>query len=122
MVRCLPRLTPTDTLFPYTALFRSAGATWCRRWLAFDGSGTMAGRRQDHGLARVDEAGVVGVDETVAIRVDDVRPVGHDLCVGRGPCQVDCERSEEHTYELQSLMRTSYAVFCLKTKRTTKNR
>src|SRR3546814_6878267 len=97
MIRLTPRSTRTDSLFPYTSLFRSAaigGAVVARlevvlRWLARfvrgrgnAGIAAMAvGAAEHHGLARV-----------------------HGLAV----------RSEEHTSELQSLMRFSYAVLCLK--------
>src|SRR3546814_5043432 len=81
MIRRPPRSTRTDTLFPYTTLFRSA------RW-----------RRQlQPALSRPD----------VRRRREDRRPPG-----GRRSSR----RSEEHTSELQSLMRISYAVFCLKQK------
>src|SRR3546814_1349225 len=84
MIRRPPRSTRTDTLFPYTTLFRSA----CRR-----GGARRLCRRH---------VGVRGRR-------------GH---IDRGTgCQV---RSEEHTSELQSLMRISYAVFCWK-KKITKN-
>src|SRR3546814_6047885 len=74
MIRLPPRSTRTDTLFPYTTLFRSYGNQSARalRAVAGDGGGAAQG--------------------------------------GRG-------RSEEHTSELQSLMRISYAVFCLKKKK-----
>src|SRR3546814_18835586 len=76
MIRRPPRSTRTDTLFPYTTLFRSA-------------------RLPDHGLQPV----AYGARRSPR-RVAD------------GPRR----RSEEHTSELQSLMRISYAVFCLKKK------
>src|SRR3546814_2862948 len=112
MIRRPPRTTRTDTLFPYTTLFRSPGhVTSARKWRmrrARMGSATHAGalhRRmqvaaRDH-LARVhpDRAG------TCRAMLD-----GHH------------DRSEEHTSELQSLMRISYAVFCLKQKNTQKIR
>src|SRR3546814_8846746 len=72
MIRRPPRSTRTDTLFPYTTLFRSA-----------DTAGSATGFRTK-------------------------------------PCAANrsaCRRSEEHTSELQSLMRISYAVFCLKKKK-----
>src|SRR3546814_11352211 len=84
MIRRPPRSTRTDTLFPYTTLFRSADA---------DGTG----RRLLHG-----EAGALRV-------VNDL--------VGDAADQETAYRSEEHTSELQSLMRISYAVFCLKKKK-----
>src|SRR3546814_7785297 len=89
MRRRPPRSTLTDTLFPYTTLFRSLGA--------------MAVKRATH-------LRVLQLDQRVAILQvgdDRVRPGQFDH---RRP------RSEEHTSELQSLMRISYAVFCLKKK------
>src|SRR3546814_4347732 len=97
MIRRPPRSTRTDTLCPYTTLFRSDGSTveqsalggmaklqwkvdWAMRWYA------------------------LGVDYEMS---------GKDLT------DSVTQRSEEHTSELQSLMRISYAVFCLKQK--TKN-
>src|SRR3546814_5304796 len=93
MIRRPPRSTRTDTLFPYTTLFRSPGADRVH----------MAHVRQ-----------VDGVDRTLY----RVQPVGQVMQAGDG--QIARKRSEEHTSELQSLMRISYAVFCLK-KKTTKN-
>src|SRR3546814_4671017 len=105
MIRRPPRSTRTDTLLPYTTLFRSA-----RRFRAgrkFVGTArtapTIARRRSSRRLAKF-------------------RFV-FDLC--RGEQRRDtiapfytADRSEEHTSELQSLMRISYAVFCLKKKKT----
>src|SRR3546814_3362298 len=108
MIRRPPRSTRTDTLFPYTTLFRSLGI--------------VGGEQID--LARL-----------VIARRD------HDIIVGGGLADADAEadvgllveqfilrdrraelvqRSEEHTSELQSLMRISYAVFCLKKKKNKK--
>src|SRR3546814_6304471 len=86
MIRRPPRSTLTDTLFPYTTLFRSLV--------------DIAG-----GAAQVDAA----VGEALAVLAAQhraLRSEDHRL-----------ERSEEHTSELQSLMRISYAVFCLKKKK-----
>src|SRR3546814_6603232 len=82
MIRRPPRSTRTDTLFPYTTLFRSND-----------------GRKR---LAKI------------VLR----------LPPEQRPCARDVERSEEHTSELQSLMRISYAVFCLKkkTRKSSKNK
>src|SRR3546814_12042109 len=88
-----PRSTRTDTLCPVTTLFRSVG-------LAVPGG---QGRRQYGCAGRVGDAG--GPVRTAGPH----RPARH---AGR-------RRSEEHTSELQSLMRISYAVFCLKKKSTT---
>src|SRR3546814_4475797 len=87
MIRLPPRSTRTDTLFPYTTLFRSVG-------------------RQ---AGRADEPERDVVERPAADRRRDPRF-----------CQEQA-RSEEHTSELQSLMRISYAVFCLKKKKKNKN-
>src|SRR3546814_1923458 len=91
MIRRPPRSTRTDTLFPYTTLFRSqrlAGA-----------------RRADQQTALRDLAAEALELLRVAQELDDLL----QLLLGL--------RSEEHTSELQSLMRISYAVFCLKKKK-----
>src|SRR3546814_6891094 len=98
MRRRPPRSTRTDTLFPYTTLFRSwtpphrsgqHGISDCAPLLWLRGGG--AGRQPaDYGIGR--------------------RRVSVSTGGSAGP------RSEEHTSELQSLMRSSYAVFCLKKK------
>src|SRR3546814_3708399 len=81
MIRRPPRSTRTDTLFPYTTLFRSASIAATIRSCASSGATEIPCRR-----TRLSTTGVSG-------------------------------RSEEHTSELQSLMRISYAVFCLKKKK-----
>src|SRR3546814_2134745 len=81
MIRRPPRSTRTDTLFPYTTLFRSRSSTF------------IPSRVEPPGLA-TRSASVAGLSSDRAAR-----------------------RSEEHTSELQSLMRISYAVFCLKKKK-----
>src|SRR3546814_1143499 len=103
MIRRPPRSTRTDTLFPYTTLFRS---------------GVVADDYYKHGLAinrvleRGMQAGVLGVRAAVAF----------DLARNTLAVQLTSNaRSEEHTSELQSLMRISYAVFCLKKKKTHKS-
>src|SRR3546814_5408739 len=101
--RLPPRSTRTDTLVPYAPLFRAGGAT-------------------EHGTDRRLLAGIRDLLEAVRGREH-----GHPVTDrGQGPwagfgleaCghQGLVDRSEEHTSELQSLMRISYAVFCLKTK------
>src|SRR3546814_9844343 len=108
IIRRPPRSTRTDTLFPYTTLFRSLS----------------------------DEAGDEGVigqlvffDPLVTKTVEDRHSVvrmqrgphlmsGHGGGKGESRRCLDRTRSEEHTSELQSLMRISYAVFCLKKKTT----
>src|SRR3546814_4250792 len=109
MTRRPPRSTRTDTLFPYTTLFRSValGREALRQ--------VVVGRR----------------DPAVADRPDDLLRHDGDAKRAAGLAQADGvdarkpayievitlhPRSEEHTSELQSLMRNSYAVFCLKQK------
>src|SRR3546814_6622908 len=97
MIRRPPRSTRTDTLFPYTTLFRS------RRNLRL-GLRLWCGRRRH------------------AVRTGDVHVRPAPSARPRrtpepwAPARADV-RSEEHTSELQSLMRISYAVFCLKKKK-----
>src|SRR3546814_13190084 len=86
MIRRPPRSTRTDTLFPYTTLFRSNGKM---------------------------TASLPDLCSTAACS-------SHSLLLIRRSLLPD-HRSEEHTSELQSLMRISYAVFCLKKKKTIKN-
>src|SRR3546814_8321806 len=93
MIRRPPRSTRTDTLFPYTTLFRSP---YSRLLLA------TGGRARRLSLVPESLANVLYLrthDEALALR--------------------SALRSEEHTSELQSLMRISYAVFCLKKKNKT---
>src|SRR3546814_6591615 len=94
-IRRPPRSTRTDTLFPYTTLFRS-------RDVARAITGTITGTVSLPGSARDLHARLRPSQPSPAIR--------HNR--GRGTV-----RSEEHTSELQSLMRISYAVFCLKKKK-----
>src|SRR3546814_1359407 len=95
MLRRPPRSTRTDTLFPYTTLFRSPHAA--------------------HEAAPAEPAHVVPGDRLArVVRVRPAQPLARRV---DGRLQVaDRGRSEEHTSELQSLMRISYAVFCLKKK------
>src|SRR3546814_10389744 len=86
MIRRPPRSTRTDTLFPYTTLFRSADAA------AVQEHARRLARRRRHGRRS-------------------------DRLLSGSVRSADVGRSEEHTSELQSLMRISYAVFCLKKKK-----
>src|SRR3546814_9397070 len=99
MIRRPPRSTRTDTLFPYTTLFRSPrrlGGARIRGAVPEDRGNRRDGawhvRRLPRGAAPVDGGG-----------------------------RTRAWRSEEHTSELQSLMRTSYAVFCLNKKKPNRN-
>src|SRR3546814_5036976 len=98
MIRRPPRSTRTDTLFPYTTLFRSK----------FPG-GEQVAAAMGGSIPPIlwDGAGD-------AIVLDDVGVLSLNL--------PDVARSEEHTSELQSLMRISYAVFCLKKKKLNASR
>src|SRR3546814_4133788 len=104
MIRRSPRSTRTDTLFPYTTLFRS----YCRSALARYTPADFIAMVEHHGIAYHEkELGQLFCDESskqvVRMLLDECEVAG-----------VRVERSEEHTSELQSLMRISYAVFCLK--------
>src|SRR3546814_2312058 len=94
MIRRPPRSTRTDTLFPYTTLFRSACAD-CH------GSDDWKRNRFNHDM------------QTKFLLRGAHRTAKCGACHTHN---VHAERSEEHTSELQSLMRISYAVFCLKKK------
>src|SRR3546814_8046832 len=133
MIRRPPRSTRTDTLFPYTTLFRSTGGAdragnglrdragsvdRAIRWL-FEPGG-------DHGRRNPADRFGAGADACGGI----VRAADRRTRRGRANCAGDIvrgggvrlgvheQRSEEHTSELQSLMRISYVVFCWKKKNT----
>src|SRR3546814_3984558 len=102
MIRRPPRSTRTETLFPYTTLFRSRrGAGGAARRLCLSGHGDRLRRRHPQLCERRTRA---AHDRQLDARRTDDRTLRL--------------RSEEHTSELQSLMRISYAVFCLKKKKT----
>src|SRR3546814_2470969 len=100
MIRRPPRSTRTDTLFPYPSIFRSLP----RRWREDSRRGVECRHAPD--LLRPECHSDTDAPVRAAIR---------ESAVQRQP-QV-AARSEEHTSELQSLMRISYAVFCLKKKK-----
>src|SRR3546814_7277930 len=120
MLRRPPRSTRTDTLFPYTTLFRSHRGGGGRGHLA---AGSAADRvRPDRRLRpalRRQLLAPAGV-RCGALRRRAAHGAGQGVPPTAGgrasPGLVN--RSEEHTSELQSLMRISYAVFCLKKKKT----
>src|SRR3546814_10236109 len=111
MIRRPPRSTRTDTILPYTTLFRS------RRVLGVDAVEIARLQCADSSIAHSRSVSVIarscrsaGFDHPLRL------PHGGD---DRGLHVVAAIRSEEHTSELQSLMRISYAVFCLKKKNKT---
>src|SRR3546814_1310876 len=99
MIRRPPRSTRTDTLFPYTTLFRS-GVSLGGEVRGFPAAGC-----------------IVLVAALPAAAVDEQDQRCRAFRALRGGEVESLERSEEHTSELQSLMRISYAVFCLKKKK-----
>src|SRR3546814_1574089 len=111
MIRRPPRSTRTDTLFPYTTLFRSSDEQDRERRFG----------RAD--MPRDDVAQRPGQRRAERQEGNPVQPLagrpGDDQDAGES--DADRGRSEEHTSELQSLMRISYAVFCLKKKKNTKS-
>src|SRR3546814_5026935 len=134
MIRRPPRSTRTDTLFPYTTLFRSVLAIGRGGGKRQDGAATLRSPRAAHEVdlpadrSDVAACGHLGIDLPGEVDGDrgvhrvqapqpgqhrvTVRVAGaaeHDRRVSVGVIE---QRSEEHTSELQSLMRISYAVFC----------
>src|SRR3546814_10428894 len=118
MIRRPPRSTLTDTLFPYTTLFRSPAYRRKRDKLSFRSPVVFHNQRlirtnlqkhgHDHSISsqiRSFYINFIGYAASVCQRRNARTHVGHPF------------RSEEHTSELQSLMRISYAVFCLKKKK-----
>src|SRR3546814_1258890 len=107
MIRRPPRSTRTDTLFPYTTLFRSVHPGGVRHDRVLLRRLAVPPRRIPR--AEKSPAGHDDADLACDHRRLPLQRVGHAR---------RCRRSEEHTSELQSLMRISYAVFCLKKKTT----
>src|SRR3546814_4432306 len=102
MIRRPPRSTRTDTLFPYPTLFRSVG------------SAISPGRSHAYrgaGMPKIDEKLLPVFEDVLRRNAGEVEfhQAVEEVLESLG-------RSEEHTSELQSLMRISYAVFCLKKK------
>src|SRR3546814_1853322 len=103
MIRRPPRSTLTDTLFPYTTLFRSFVE------------------------AALNEEKVSDYVSVLTIAMSAIHALFISTWIPRGLSEHNVassmlKRSEEHTSELQSLMRISYAVFCLKKKMNTQHR
>src|SRR3546814_3049906 len=107
MIRRPPRSTRTDTLFPYTTLFRSDisdGARARRGSLSCASAGAAAMIATLIANARICSLSKARLND----QFEEFNPL---------PTIASAVRSEEHTSELQSLMRISYAVFCLKKKK-----
>src|SRR3546814_10422259 len=126
MIRRPPRSTRTDTLFPYTTLFRShheqtdifVGLEANDQLVGLQGAAALGEHRMRHRLELDEDFGLPRGQALAGAQVE-----GHalpapivDMRLHRDE-GLGARRSEEHTSELQSLMRISYAVFCLKTKK-----
>src|SRR3546814_4416470 len=121
MIRRPPRSTRTDTLFPYTTLFRA-----CRRPTRPGTQDPFMIRRIARGsldrrtivAERIRVAGRNIIIVRAIVPTEGMVTICHHGTVAalatRAELTLDLARSEEHTSELQSLMRNSYAVFCLK--------
>src|SRR3546814_3906401 len=118
MIRRPPRSTRTDTLFPYTTLFRSLAVAGFRpediEVVAQQNLLTVTGTRaEDDGQGEYLHRGIAARAFERRFQLADFIEAG-DARFENGLLSI---RSEEHTSELQSLMRISYAVFCLKKKK-----
>src|SRR3546814_2563062 len=110
MIRRPPRSTRTDTLLPYTTLFRSAKQAEER--LAEVQGWEQAQQREELERRQCADSRQLCQDQLASFtrQQDELTQRARDV-----------HRSEEHTSELQSLMRISYAVFCLNKKQTNKS-
>src|SRR3546814_2147665 len=109
MIRRPPRSTRTDTLFPYTTLFRS-DVTKTSFHVRTPSRRAAPPHRSPHEHVHLPHHRARAVHAAVRRRVPAVGQPGAD----RRSQRSGCKRSEEHTSELQSLMRISYAAFCWK--------
>src|SRR3546814_4779757 len=117
MIRRPPRSTRTDTLFPYTTLFRSTEGPFCplppqhRQW---------QNKQHQYDYQPADQSRHATFSQDKEIHVMNGLPRGmphaETINAEAGKYGMFRKRSEEHTSELQSLMRISYAVFCLTKK------
>src|SRR3546814_8762625 len=120
MIRHPPRATRTDTLFPYTTPFRSLADVRPRGLEAARGRVRQDGRAAVRGRQVMGAGGMKRRELLLSLLASAV-PLGAGKALAQvAPSRAGKPRSEEHTSELQSLMRISYAVFCLKTKKTNK--
>src|SRR3546814_2510983 len=129
MIRRPPRSTRTDTLFPYTTLFRSLGN------VTVQASDTDGDNATGTVTVQVTDDVPTAQPDTDSVAEDGALIADGNVLTGAGGSDANATdgaadtlgadgasvtalaRSEEHTSELQSLMRTSYAVFCLKKKK-----
>src|SRR3546814_3933232 len=114
MIRRPPRSTRTDTLFPYTTLFRSRV-----RRKENNSSVQWRSARTDSSVTDFGRAGLSDGINPTPINLLHWHQTRKRRLWAHDPQVPFLRRSEEHTSELQSLMRISYAVFCLKKKKQT---
>src|SRR3546814_2895221 len=112
MIRRPPKSTRTDTLCPYTTLFRSQVNQLTMIMLGL----YKLFNEKDLALVELNPLAILKSGELAVL---DGKVNSDDNATFRHPDLAAMRRSEEHTSELQSLMRISYAVFCLKKKKTT---
>src|SRR3546814_9118604 len=131
MIRRPPRSTRTDTLFPYPTLFRSAQSSAGSAGASAQSATVASGFADDAGVSATVAQGTLLQAKTIAASLlpSDFSQDGLFWTNGftgnqSNPPPINDDytsRSEEHTSELQSLMRKSYAVFCWKKKNKTKH-
>src|SRR3546814_2881433 len=119
MIRRPPRSTRTDTLLPYTTLFRSGTveADEVNAYQFTSTAGNPGGQVNAYRIVQSTVAPYQVQSKGKALYLQDTWTM-NKWTVNAGVRAEEWSRSEEHTSELQSLMRISYAVFCLKKKTT----
>src|SRR3546814_9975583 len=120
MIRRPPRSKRTDTLFPYTTLFRSYGGTITSVLINVPGEAASVVTCLDgHAMAKQGRGGSALAIAAIGSFIGGIFATFALVLVAPPLARFALSfRSEEHTSELQSLMRISYAVFCLKKKKT----
>src|SRR3546814_3938099 len=128
MIRRPPRSTRTDTLFPYTTLFRSMVSSQVSLYngtpkILHPGSFAMLDRRGLQALvllvwAFLPSAAAADVGDVYTVSDVEVDQRAENNLSAKSRGIAEGQRTEKHTSELQSLMRISYAVFCSKTKKS----
>src|SRR3546814_3289352 len=117
MIRRTPRSTRTYTLFPYTTLFRSIASAAATKTTVVEGRVKVMGRddaaHKGHVYLQPGQQSIHTPHAGMQVRDVAIAPI---IGWKNGLFYFDETRSEEHTSELQSLLRNSYAVFCLKKK------